>query len=90
MALEMLNACIDNTTDTYSFVLLVHNEGHISYVSHTEFGLLHLCHEIKSAEWFKSYEDALNARDALSKCWNIGAPFRVAKYYMIKEVLCLL
>lgn len=86
----MLTACIDNVSDAYTFVLVARTENKLNYVSQMDSDTLILCHEIKSAEWFKTCVDAQNARDALSKYWNIDMSFRVAKYYMLNEVLCLL
>lgn len=86
----MLTACIDSITDAYTFVVVACIGNKLDYVAQMDSDTLILCHEIKSAEWFKTEEDARNARDAVSKYWIFGTYYRVAKYYMIKEVICLL
>ena len=86
----MLTACIDNVSDAHTFVLVACVENELTYEAHMDSNTLYLCHDIKSAEWFMTEEEARNARDALSKYWNIGSSFRPAKYYMLKDVLCLL
>lgn len=84
----MLTACIDNITDAYTFVVVACVGNRLDYVSHLDSDTMTLCHDIKSAEWFKTSEDAQITRDALFEYF--GMSFRVAKYYTLKEVLCLL
>lgn len=86
----MLNACIDNITDACTFVVVECVGNKLDYVAQMDSDTLILCHDIKSAEWFTTEEDARNARDAISKYWIFGTLYRVAKYYMLKEVLCIL
>lgn len=86
----MLNACIDSASDAYVFVLVARIENKLNYVAKMDSDTLILCHEIKSAEWFKTCTDAQDARYDISKHWNIVSSFRVGKYFMLDEVLCLL
>ena len=85
----MLNSCIDKS-DASVFVLVERIANKLNYVVRIDSDTLILCHEIKSANWFMTEEEARNARDTLFKYWYTDSPFRVAKYYFSKEVLCLL
>ena len=90
MALEMLTACIDNVNDSHTFVIVKPSLDTFIYVARIDSDSLYLCSDIKSAEWFMHEEDAGKALNTLSKYWNVGTSFRVAKYHMLKDVLCLL
>lgn len=86
----MLNARIDDTTDAKVFVLVLSVENALDYVAQVNSDTLRLCQEPKNAEWFTTEDAALDALHKLCLDWYIGRHFRIAKYYMLKEVLCLL